>query len=85
MLSWTDLFQEQYIFIHDAILESVICGETEIPSANLRKALEEMNQTDPKENITTLEKQFKVKKSWKKKQKTLYFTDGILGSGADFS
>ena len=56
----TDIFQEQYIFIHDAILESVICGDTEIPSANLRKALEEMDQIDPKENISALAKQFKV-------------------------
>ena len=31
--------QEQYVFIHDAILESVTCGDTQIGASDLRAAL----------------------------------------------
>ena len=48
------------MFIHDAILESVTCGDTEISSANLRRALENLSKIDPKNNATPLELQFKV-------------------------
>ena len=53
------LIQEQYIFIHDAILESVMCGDTEINATNLRSTLMKMNR---KNNSTKLETQFKVQR-----------------------
>ena len=31
--------QDQYIFLHDAILESVTCGDTQITSGNLRRTI----------------------------------------------
>ena len=31
--------QEQYIFIHDAILESVTCGDTQIVAGSMRMAM----------------------------------------------
>ena len=34
--------QDQYIFIHDAILESVTCGDTQIASSDLRRAIQQM-------------------------------------------
>ena len=34
--------QEQYIFIHDAILESVTCGDTRIDAGNLRASLNQL-------------------------------------------
>ena len=52
--------QEQYIFIHDGILESLTCGDTEISSANLRLALKKMNKVNQKDNMTPLQTQFKV-------------------------
>ena len=52
--------QEQYVFIHDAILESLTCGDTEVNSANMRVAMKKLNQLDPKVNMTRLQTQFKV-------------------------
>ena len=52
--------QEQYIFIHDAVLESVTCGDTEISSANLRLALRRLNRVNEKDSMTQLQTQFKV-------------------------
>ena len=53
--------QEQYIFIHDAILESVMCGDTEINATNLRSTLMKMNR---KNSSTKLETQFKVQREF---------------------
>ena len=39
-------FQDQYIFIHDAILESVTCGDTEIEAGDLRKRLAQLKTRD---------------------------------------
>ena len=36
--------QDQYIFIHDAILESVTCGDTQIEASNLRVAMRKLNE-----------------------------------------
>ena len=52
--------KEQYIFIHDAILESVMCGDTEINATNLRSTLMKMNKKNKKDNLMKLETQFKV-------------------------
>ena len=38
--------QDQYMFIHDAILESVTCGDTQIDSGRLRKALAQLQVRD---------------------------------------
>ena len=54
------VFQEQYIFIHDAILESVTCGDTEISSANLRLVLKKMIKNNPQDSANQLQMQFKV-------------------------
>ena len=48
------------MFIHDAILESVICGDTEISSANLRLALKKLTKKSPGDHASQLQKQFKV-------------------------
>ena len=53
--------QEQYIFLHDAILESVTCGDTEISSANLRFEMQKLNKINPVDNTTPLQTQFKVR------------------------
>ena len=44
----SSLPQDQYGFIHDAVLESLICGETQIPAQNLPKVMEQLTSTDPK-------------------------------------
>ena len=52
--------QEQYTFIHDAILESVTCGDTQISSGELRSSIAKMNNTDPATGKTLFEAQFEV-------------------------
>ena len=54
-------FQDQYIFIHDAILESVTCGDTEIEAGDLRKRLVQLKTTD-ESGRTGLDLQFAVRK-----------------------
>ena len=53
-------FQGQYVFIHDALNELIMCGETEIAATNLRTAINHLStQTEGKE-ITGFEHQFQV-------------------------
>ena len=54
-------FQDQYIFIHDAILESVTCGDTEIEAGDLRKRLAQLKTID-ESGRTGLDLQFAVRK-----------------------
>ncbi|XP_037883994.1 tyrosine-protein phosphatase Lar isoform X4 [Glossina fuscipes] len=51
--------EDQYIFIHDAILEAIICGHTEVPARNLHTHLQKLLTTEPGENITGMEIEFK--------------------------
>ncbi|KAL5486464.1 hypothetical protein EMCRGX_G018943 [Ephydatia muelleri] len=51
---------DQYIFLHDAILESVMCGNTQIQASNIHIALNTFETKDPTSNKTGLESQFEV-------------------------
>ncbi|CAI8018482.1 Receptor-type tyrosine-protein phosphatase epsilon [Geodia barretti] len=51
---------DQYGFIHDAVLESLICGETQIPAQNLPKVMGQLASTDSKHGKTGYEVQFGV-------------------------
>lgn len=51
--------EDQYIFIHDALLEAVICGQTEVPARNLHSHIQKLMQLEPGENITGMEHEFK--------------------------
>ena len=42
----TVFFQHQYIFIHDVILESVVCGDTQVEAGDLRKRLAQLKTRD---------------------------------------
>jgi netrin-G3 ligand len=50
----------QYTFIHDAVMEGVICGDTKIPVHNVRDTVTKMHEKDPESNMTTFEMHFKV-------------------------
>ena len=52
--------QEQYTFIHDVILESVTCGDTQINSGELMSAITKMKNTDPVTGTTLFQSQFEV-------------------------
>ncbi|XP_061516328.1 tyrosine-protein phosphatase Lar isoform X7 [Anopheles gambiae] len=51
--------EDQYIFIHDALLEAVICGSTEVPARSLHNHIQKLMQTEPHENITGMEMEYK--------------------------
>ena len=51
--------QEQYVFIHDAILEVIICGDTQIDAGGFSQSLNKLKST-PKSRPNEFEKQFMV-------------------------
>ncbi|KAL1129262.1 hypothetical protein AAG570_013791 [Ranatra chinensis] len=51
--------EDQYIFIHDALLEAVICGNTEVPARNLHSHLQKLMQPEMGDTITGMELEFK--------------------------
>ena len=53
--------QEQYRFIHDAILESIVCGKTQVNSGELRSMIEIMKMINPATEKTQFQTQFEVK------------------------
>ena len=55
------LLQAQYIFIHDAMSELVLCGETDIAAAEMRISINQMKRNITGETITGFQKQFQVK------------------------
>ncbi|TRY94560.1 hypothetical protein DNTS_024378 [Danionella cerebrum] len=51
--------EDQYIFIHDALLEAVNCGCTEVPARNLFGYIQKLSQLESGENVTGMELEFK--------------------------
>lgn len=54
------ILQEQYVFIHDAILEACLCGDTTIPANQLRSIYYDMNRLDPQTNSSQIKEEFRV-------------------------
>lgn len=52
--------QEQYVFIHDAILEACLCGETAIPVSEFALTYKEMLKVDSQSNSSQLREEFQV-------------------------
>ena len=51
--------EDQYIFIHDALLEAVTSGSTEIPARSLYAHIEKLTQPESGETVTGIELEFK--------------------------
>ena len=52
--------QEQYIFIHDVVLESVTCGDTQINARDLKSCIIKLKNRDQLTGKTQFEAQFEV-------------------------
>ncbi|XP_031818260.1 receptor-type tyrosine-protein phosphatase U isoform X1 [Sarcophilus harrisii] len=52
--------EEQYVFIHDAILEACLCGETTIPVSEFKATYKEMIRIDPQSNSSQLRDEFQT-------------------------
>uniref|UniRef100_A0A8C3RDW2 protein-tyrosine-phosphatase n=1 Tax=Cyanoderma ruficeps TaxID=181631 RepID=A0A8C3RDW2_9PASS len=52
--------KEQYIFIHDAILEACLCGETSIPASEFKPTYKEMVRIEPQSNSSQLREEFQT-------------------------
>ena len=52
--------QEQYAFIHDVVLESVTCGDTQISARDLKSVILTLKTRDRMTGKTHFEAQFEV-------------------------
>ncbi|XP_031756795.1 receptor-type tyrosine-protein phosphatase F isoform X15 [Xenopus tropicalis] len=52
--------EDQYIFIHEALLEAVMCGITEVPARSLYAHIQKLSQVPPGESVTSMELEFKL-------------------------
>ena len=48
------------MFMHDGILESITCGNTQVSAPDLQRMVAKLKQRDPHTNLTGYEQQFKV-------------------------
>ena len=48
------------MFVHDAVLEAVICGETEIPTDKYQSVVQKLRSIDPQRHCSGLESQFNL-------------------------
>ena len=52
--------EDQYIFIHDALLEAVVAGNSEVPARNLHGHIQKLVAIETDQNATGMELEFKV-------------------------
>ena len=52
--------EDQYSFMHEALLEAVGCSNPEVPARSLYAYIQKLTQVEPGEHVTGLELEFKV-------------------------
>ncbi|KAM8966754.1 receptor-type tyrosine-protein phosphatase mu isoform 2-T2 [Pelodytes ibericus] len=52
--------EEQYVFIHDAILEACLCGDTSVLASQVRSVYYEMTKVDPQTNSSQIKEEFRT-------------------------
>ena len=52
----------QYVFIHDALLEAIMCGDNSIPAPELRTRFQELSEVDPETKKSRIQLQFEVRR-----------------------
>ncbi|XP_038572803.1 protein tyrosine phosphatase receptor type Fa isoform X8 [Micropterus salmoides] len=51
--------EDQYVFIHEALLEAATCGNTEVPARNLYAHIQKLTQIPSGETVSAMELEFK--------------------------
>uniref|UniRef100_A0A4W4ELS5 Receptor-type tyrosine-protein phosphatase F n=1 Tax=Electrophorus electricus TaxID=8005 RepID=A0A4W4ELS5_ELEEL len=51
--------EEQYVFIHEALLEAATCGHTEVPARSLYTHIQKLTQVPTGDTVTAMELEFK--------------------------
>lgn len=54
--------EDQYSFIHEALLEAVACGNTEVPARSLYSYMQKLSKVESGEHVTGMELEFKVRR-----------------------
>jgi hypothetical protein len=54
---------DQYVFIHDAILEVIMCGDTQIDAGDYMQKLRKY-KTSPNVHLNEFDNQFNVRSQW---------------------
>uniref|UniRef100_A0A665TBZ0 protein-tyrosine-phosphatase n=1 Tax=Echeneis naucrates TaxID=173247 RepID=A0A665TBZ0_ECHNA len=57
---WSLLCVEQYVFVHDAILEACLCGNTAIPVCEFRAIYYNISRLDPQTNSSQIKDEFQT-------------------------
>jgi len=52
--------EDQYVFIHDALVEAIQSGNTEVPARNLYTHIQRLTRVEPGDSVTGMELEFKV-------------------------
>jgi len=52
--------EDQYVFIHDALVEAIQSGNTEVPARNLFTHIQRLTRVEPGDPVTGMELEFKV-------------------------
>ncbi|KAG8446187.1 hypothetical protein GDO86_013875 [Hymenochirus boettgeri] len=52
--------EEQYVFVHDAILEACLCGNTAIPVCEFRSVYYNISRMDPQTNCSQIKDEFQT-------------------------
>ena len=55
-----DNIQDQYEFIHHALSELVVCGETEVAASSLRESIDRLHVQEDDNETTGFQKHFQV-------------------------
>jgi protein tyrosine phosphatase len=70
--------EDQYVFVHDAVLESLVSGKTEVSSQNLRRYIANLETKDPDTDQNGFEKQFKLLANSKERANQFHYKQANL-------
>ena len=49
------------MFIHDALFDHIVCGDTSIAASSLKTALHDLTLVDPKKGVSDLHLEYEVR------------------------